>query len=347
MPAAAGHIASNREGCGNWGSGKPPWIEPTTLTPAASSPMTAEAAMPTATASSGAGDFGMKRLAKKMTARVPTATARVVHESSGACAKIENHVAEEALLVDVDAEQLGHLVDDDDEAHPRLESGQHRFRNEIGQEAHAQDSRADEHQADQHGERGGGGKRIEPGVVAQRFADRRRAQDRDRRGGADGEQTRRTEHGVHDHRHQRREQARLHRQLRDGRVGERLRHDDRGGCQSREQVRGKCLAPIARLDNCFFHSDLPSNHGRRCCQNVAIGLFHRKLHTLLIRERNLRRNQRRTIRLWSYSNRPRTSLIISPCNDDRHKKSGRLPAPCLARASYAVCKPFISHLDDF
>ena len=49
----------------------------------------AEAAMPKATASSGAGDFGKKRLANAMTARVPKATASVGQENSVACAKIE------------------------------------------------------------------------------------------------------------------------------------------------------------------------------------------------------------------------------------------------------------------
>jgi hypothetical protein len=45
--------------------------------------------MPTTTASSGAGDLGMKRLAKKMTARVPRATARVGQDNSGRWPKIE------------------------------------------------------------------------------------------------------------------------------------------------------------------------------------------------------------------------------------------------------------------
>ena len=55
MPAAAGHIVSKREGRGRMGVGRPPWIAPMTLTPAASSPSRAEAAMPNATAISGAG----------------------------------------------------------------------------------------------------------------------------------------------------------------------------------------------------------------------------------------------------------------------------------------------------
>ncbi len=45
--------------------------------------------MPSATASSGAGDFGRKRLAKAMTAKVPRATPSVAHDSSGTCATIE------------------------------------------------------------------------------------------------------------------------------------------------------------------------------------------------------------------------------------------------------------------
>ena len=154
-------------------------------------------------------------------------------------------VAEEALLVDVDAEQLGQLVDDDDEADPRLESGQHRFRNEIGQESEPQDARSEEHRADENGERRRRGERIERRVRPQRFADRGRAQDRDRRGGADAQQARGAQNGVDGHRHQRREQARLHGQLRDGRVGERLRHDDGRGREAGYQVRGEVPAPVA------------------------------------------------------------------------------------------------------
>ena len=44
-------------------------------------------------------------------------------------------VGEEAVLGDVRAEQLGDLVEHDDEADAGLESGQDRCRDEVGDEA--------------------------------------------------------------------------------------------------------------------------------------------------------------------------------------------------------------------
>jgi hypothetical protein len=44
-------------------------------------------------------------------------------------------VTEKALLGDVDAEQLGKLIEHNDHSDPRLETGQHGCRNEIGQKS--------------------------------------------------------------------------------------------------------------------------------------------------------------------------------------------------------------------
>ena len=89
MPPAAGHIASNSEGCGSFSAGKPPWIAPTTLTPKPSRPMRAEVAIPMATASSGAGAFGRKRLESAMIASVAKATMSVGQEMALRCAAID------------------------------------------------------------------------------------------------------------------------------------------------------------------------------------------------------------------------------------------------------------------
>ena len=52
-----------------------------------------------------------------------------------------DHIAEEALLLEVDAEKLRQLVDHNHEAHAGLESGQHRFGDEVGQEPKPNEAR--------------------------------------------------------------------------------------------------------------------------------------------------------------------------------------------------------------
>ena len=73
--------------------------------------------------------------------RSPAATASVSSEVSGRCCTTLSDVGEEALLGDVDAQQLGHLVEHDHEADAGLEAGQHRRGNEVGDEAQAQQPR--------------------------------------------------------------------------------------------------------------------------------------------------------------------------------------------------------------
>ena len=49
------------------------------------------------------------------------------------------HVAEEALFRDVDAEQLRHLIEHDHQTNAGLEAGQHRRRNEVRNEPKPKD----------------------------------------------------------------------------------------------------------------------------------------------------------------------------------------------------------------
>ena len=63
-------------------------------------------------------------------------------------------VVEEALLGDVDAQELRHLVQHDHESDPRLEAGQHRRGNEVGDESQAHQPRQEQHRADQRGQGG-------------------------------------------------------------------------------------------------------------------------------------------------------------------------------------------------
>ena len=52
----------------------------------------------------------------------------------------------------MDAEKLRQLIDHDDQADPGLESRQHRFRDEIGQEPKPKEARNNEHCAHENGE---------------------------------------------------------------------------------------------------------------------------------------------------------------------------------------------------
>ena len=49
-----------------------------------------------------------------------------------------DRVVKEALLGDMNTEQLGYLIEHNDQSYPRLETGQHRAGNEVGDEAEAQ-----------------------------------------------------------------------------------------------------------------------------------------------------------------------------------------------------------------
>ena len=57
----------------------------------------------------------------------------------------------------MDPEQLGHLVEHDDQADTGLEAGQDGCRDEVGDEAQAQDTRQHQHDAHQGGQGRGGG----------------------------------------------------------------------------------------------------------------------------------------------------------------------------------------------
>jgi hypothetical protein len=81
-------------------------------------------------------------------ANVAAATASVIREVSEA-----QYIAKEAVLLDVQAEELRQLVEHDHEPDPRLESGEHRRRNEVGNESQPQQARQQQHGADECAER--------------------------------------------------------------------------------------------------------------------------------------------------------------------------------------------------
>ena len=170
-------------------------------------------------------------------------------------------VGKEALLGDVDAQELGHLVEHDHEADPGLEAGQDRRGNEVGDEPQPQQAASEQHRADQRGQRGR--RRDELGRVAvrNRQAELRAGQDRQRGGGTDAEHARRAEQRVDHHRDEGGVQTDGDGQAGDGRVGHGLGQDDRGGRQAGDHVEAQsALAGRVgrRLDRRRVHAVAPA-----------------------------------------------------------------------------------------
>ena len=67
-------------------------------------------------------------------------------------------VVNERALVKMKAQQLGDLIEHDDEPDPGFEADQHRFGDEVGYEAEAQECRQDEHDAYEQCQRRAGGR---------------------------------------------------------------------------------------------------------------------------------------------------------------------------------------------
>ena len=159
----------------------------------------------------------------------PRPRASVSSEVSGRCCATLSEVGEEALLGDVDAEELRHLVEHDHEADAGLEAGQHRRGDEVGDEAQAQQPRQHQHRADQRGQRGRRRDELRRVAVGHDQAELRAGQDRQRGGGADAEHARRAEQRVDHHRDEGGVEAHRDRQPGHGRVGHGLgQHDGRG-----------------------------------------------------------------------------------------------------------------------
>ena len=144
-------------------------------------------------------------------------------------------VVKQRAFVEMNAEQLRQLIHDDHDADASLEADQHRLRNEIRDEAQPQQSRQDEDGPYQERQRRR--RRHQGGRIARaRLLKCRRDQDREGGRRADTERTRRAQQGIDQHRQKGRIEPDLNRQAGDGRIGERLRNDDRRHGQPRDGV---------------------------------------------------------------------------------------------------------------
>ena len=240
IPSAPGSSCSTSDRSGIVSAGRPCGIRPTIDTPCAFSPKNHAAAMPPPTATSGAGECGHRRSMPISTTNVADGHRQRQQRGVRHVLRDAHQVGEEPLLGDVDAQQLGHLVEHDDQADPGLEAGEHRRGNEIGDEPQAQHGRQQQHHADQRGERGR--RRHELGRVAVRHRQPqlRAGQDRQRGGGADAEHPRRAEQRIDHHRDEGGVQADGDGQAGHARVGHGLGQHDRRGRQTGDHVEAKC-----------------------------------------------------------------------------------------------------------
>ena len=173
-------------------------------------------------------------------------------------------VEEEALLRDVDAQELRHLVQHDHEADARFEAGQHRRGNEVGDESQTHQPRQQQHRADQRGQRGRRRDELRRVAVRHGQAELRAGQDRQRGGGADAEHARRAEQRVDHHRDEGGIQTHRNRQTGYRRVGHRLGQNDRRGREAGDDVEAQCSgARLACLRVCRMLIHAPSLYCRQ------------------------------------------------------------------------------------
>ena len=155
-------------------------------------------------------------------------------------------VMEKALLGDVDPEQLGHLVEDDDEAYPCLEAGQHRAGNEVGDETETQQRGQDQDRAGQRTQGGDRSDQFRRVAVRNGQPELGAGQDRQGGGGTEAEHPRRAKQRVDDHRHEGGVQTDCHRQAGDRCIGHGLGQHD--GCcgQAGDDIEAQPVAGYRR-----------------------------------------------------------------------------------------------------
>ena len=156
------------------------------------------------------------------------------------------HVAEEAFLRDVDAQQLRHLIEHDHEPDPRLETGQDRRGDEVRDEAQPQRGGEDQRGADQRAQCGDGDEQAARISIRHGQPELRAYQYRQRGGGADAEHARGAEQRIEDHRHEGGVEADGDRQPGHGRVGHRFGQHHCGGREASDEIESQRCG--ARLD---------------------------------------------------------------------------------------------------
>ena len=183
-------------------------------------------------------------------------------------------VVEEALLRDVDSQELRHLVQHDHETDPRFEACQDRRGNEVGDKSQAHQPRQEQHRADQRGECGRRRDELRRVAVRHRQTELRAGQDPQCGSGADAQHPRRAEQRVNHHRDERGIEADRNRQAGNRRVGHGLRKNNRRGCQAGDHVEAqRGGAGLACLCVCRMLIHAPSLYSGSHCA-VGMNAFH-------------------------------------------------------------------------
>ena len=221
--------------------GRPLAIDPTVGTSSAKA-LTAATAPTTAT--SGPGTPGARRRRPRITASEHVPTSRVRPCVSPRWVTRCQACSKKSPVPAADPEQLRQLADDDREREADDQALEHGRADELGQEAEAQQTRDQGGDARRHGQ--AGGERGEAlGPHRGQIGDRGRRQGRGGRHGSHDEHPRAAKGCVQQQRAGRRVEAHDRRHVRDARVRERLRNQDRPEREARDQIAAKPRALIA------------------------------------------------------------------------------------------------------
>ena len=210
-------------------------MSPTMSTPLSARSKSSTTTTPKTTATSEPGTTGAKRRSPSTMASDDTPTSNVRPWVSPRCGDHSPELLEEVALLLLDAEQLGHLADDDGQGEADDEALEHRLGDEVGEEPEAQQSGAEGEHAGHQGEHAGE-RRDVVGAARRQVGDRRRGQRRGRRHRPDDEVARAAERGVEDQRRRRGVEADDRRHAGDRGVGERLGHEHRPDGEPGDEV---------------------------------------------------------------------------------------------------------------
>ena len=255
---------------GSEGPARPAGSSPTTATPWASRPKTAETAMDPRSTTSAAGTRGRSRSRTIIPTMPPAPTARVSRSVSRRCGKQVPHHGQRGVAVGLDAEDLGDLLDGDQQRQPEHEAEQHGLREELRDPAELEDPGRDRDEAGQDRERRGQGDVLgAPGGGELR--DGRRRHDRDRRGDRHDQLARAAEQRVGEQPDRRRVEGVLGRHSGQLRVGHALRDEDGAHREPGDEVEAEPAPLVAGQPR----EDRPGMSRRSPCRvasSVIVGI---------------------------------------------------------------------------
>ena len=201
-------------------------MSPTIATPLSARSKSLTTTTPKMTATSEPGTTGAKRRSPSTSASDDAPTSERPAVGVAEVGDDSPQLLEEVALLLLDAEQLGHLADDDRQGEADDEPLEHRLGDEVGEEPEAQQSGAERQHPGHQGEHAGERQHL-VGPAGREVGDRRRRQRGGGRHRADDEVAGAAEGGVEDQRRRRGVEADDRRHAGDRRVGERLGDEHR------------------------------------------------------------------------------------------------------------------------